>query len=74
MQTDSDIILAALRDVINDKTAAAAARVQAARTLAEIAGLLGKHQDAPTRPGTRAAGDMSLAEIDAELDARAGRD
>ena len=68
LQTDSELILGALRDVIGDRDAPAASRVQAARTLAEIVGDLGRHAETPTRSG-RSSGDMTLLEIDAELDA-----
>jgi len=68
MENDVELICGALREIVGDAEAPAAARVQAARSLAEIVGALGRHQDAPTR-STRPAGDMTLAEIDAELDA-----
>jgi len=68
LQSDSELIRGALRDVIGDRDAPASARVQAARTLAEIVGELGRHAETPTRSG-RSSGDMTLTEIDAELDA-----
>jgi hypothetical protein len=67
-QTDSELIRGALREVIGDSDAPASARVQAARTLAEIVGELGRQADAPANPN-RSSGDMTLDEIDAELDA-----
>jgi hypothetical protein len=68
MEDDKNLILGALRDVIADRDAPAAARVQAARTLAEIIGALGRHADAPP-PSNKSSGDMTLDEIDAELNA-----
>ena len=68
MEDDNELIRGALRDVIRDRDAPAAARVQAARTLAEIVGDLGRHADAPANPN-RLANDMTLSEIDAELNA-----
>jgi hypothetical protein len=46
----------------------AAAKVMAARTLAEIQGLIGKHQIAPDRGDTSALSSLSRDELVAELE------
>lgn len=68
MSDDLELVRGVLREVLVDATAPAAAKVQAARTLAELIGALGRHQTTPPS-SNRAANDMSLEDIDAELDA-----
>ncbi len=61
-----DVVIETLKNVCLDKSAPAAAKAQAARTLAEIEGLLGKYQAPPTDDET--AGELlSESEIDAEI-------
>ena len=43
-----EIVIKTLQDVCLDTAAPAAARAQAARTLAEVSGLLGKYQAPPS--------------------------
>jgi hypothetical protein len=62
-----DIVLSTLRAVCADANAPAAAKAQAARTLAEIAGLVGRHAAPPDQGERRPSGTMSRAEIQAEL-------
>ena len=67
-QEDPDIALAlaALRAVAADPEAPAAARGQAARTLLEVRGSLGRHA-APPATAERALASMSRADIAAEI-------
>lgn len=61
-----DVVIETLRDVCLDVSAPAAAKAQAARTLAEIEGLLGKYQAPPTDDETH--GELlSEGEIDAQI-------
>ncbi|MFQ0815735.1 hypothetical protein AVM02_07435 [Brucella anthropi] len=61
-----DIVIATLKSVCLDVSAPAAAKAQAARTLAEIEGLLGKYQAPPTDDETH--GELlSEGEIDAQI-------
>lgn len=64
MQTDA---LRALHAIVNDPTAQAAARAQAARLILEATGALGKFQDDPRDTARKRVEEMSLEEIDAEL-------
>lgn len=70
-----DVVIDTLLCVCMDVSAPAAARAQAARTLAEIEGLLGKYQAPPT--GDEIQGErLSEDELDAEiaaLKARSGK-
>ena len=68
--TDADLARETLRGVCCDTAAPAAARAQAARTLAEMAQALGRHA-AQVAPAGQPVSAMTLAEIEAEL-ARAG--
>lgn len=61
------IILDTCRDIARDTNAPPAARVQAARTLAEMAGLLGKTQAGAIDMGETRAAEMSPEDIDREL-------
>lgn len=64
--SDESIARQALRDILADRTAPAAAKASAARTLAEMAGVIGRH----SRPGDDDlpnSFEMSRAEINAEL-------
>jgi hypothetical protein len=53
--------------ILADPTAPAATRGQAARTLAEMDGLIGRHQAAPDRAGDTPTGELSRADLLAEL-------
>lgn len=65
---DNDEALAreALRAVAGDSQAPPAARAQAARTLLELVGALGRHA-APPVQDTRPLSDLSAADLRAEL-------
>lgn len=64
--SDQELARQALREVCGDTNAPPAARAQAARTLAEMAGALGRHALAPVTD-TRPLTDLSAAELRAEL-------
>ncbi len=66
-QTTRALILETCRTVATDPNAPAAARVQAARTLAEMAGLLGKVQTGALDTGETREAEMSPEDIDREL-------
>lgn len=65
-QTDADLVRNTLRAICSDATAPVAAKAQAARTLAEMAGALGRHSAPPTPPSKPVA-SLTLAELEAEL-------
>jgi hypothetical protein len=58
----------ALRSVIDNEEASATARVQAARTLAELDGRLGRHQVAPSRSASEGLAILSRDELASELE------
>ncbi len=61
-----EIAIAALVRVASDADAPAAAQAQAARTLAEMAGLIGPRA-VPDTGASKPASEMTLDEINAEL-------
>lgn len=63
---DVDLVRETLRAICRDANAPAAARAQAARTLAEMVGALGRHA-APPAPAGKALADMTREELEAEL-------
>jgi len=63
---DIELIKQTLRDIMGDKAAPAAAKAQAARTLAEMVQALGRHAAPATAPD-RPIADMGAAELEAEL-------
>lgn len=63
---DVDLVRETLRAICGDQTAPAAARAQAARTLAEMVGALGRHAAPPAGAG-KALADMTRDELEAEL-------
>lgn len=65
---DLDEAKQALRDVMNDRDAPAAARAAAARTMLELGGALGRHAPAPLDP-SKPTSDMSREALMAELHA-----
>ena len=66
-----ELILSTLVAICRDKAASPASRTAAARTLAEVLGLL---KQAPrVSPGTGPVGELSEAELDALIQARAPR-
>lgn len=69
-QSDVQLAVTTLRSVCRDRGAPAAARAQAARTLAEIAGALKN----PARQQTPAAPEMSARELDEALAHELGRE
>jgi hypothetical protein len=66
-ENGGDLVRETLEAVARDETAPQSARVQAARTLAELDGRLGASRD-PSGGARKSPGEMSLAEIDAELE------
>ncbi len=66
-ENGGDLIRETLEAVARDETAPQSARVQAARTLAELDGRLGASRD-PSGGARKSPVEMSLAEIDAELE------
>jgi len=58
----------ALRSVIDDLNAPATARVQAARTLAEMDGRIGRHQVAPSRVASEGLASLSRDQLVLELE------
>ena len=64
---NKDLAIAVLREVAADRAAPAQSRQAAARSIAEIVGLLGKNSE-PERDLTgKALSDMTAAELDAEI-------
>lgn len=64
----TQIALTALRAVAADSTAPAAARAQAARTLLEAAGAIGRHAKPPGEDERKPLSTLSQAELLAELE------
>jgi hypothetical protein len=64
----SELALVALRQVLADPDAPAAAKTQAARTLLEVEGLLGRHAPAPVA-SRQDLSTMTRAELLVELEA-----
>jgi hypothetical protein len=64
---DGRIIAATLRDLLQDPLVPAAAKAAAARTLAEMRGLLGRHQDKPDNLDNRPLSALSQADLRREL-------
>lgn len=65
---DRELAVAALRAVCQDADAPAAARAQAARTLLEMAGALGRHAPPPASAGRdRPSHEMTRDELRAEI-------
>ena len=60
-------VAAKLREVLDNPKAPPQARAAAGRTLAEMAGLIGRHQTAPARGAAVPVGQLSRAELEAEL-------
>ena len=60
-------VRAALERILADPTAPPAARSTAARTLAEMDGLIGRHQRAPDRTRDTPVESLSRTELEAEL-------
>jgi len=60
-------VAAQLQQLLDDPSTPAAARVNAARTLAEINGVLGKHQLRPERGASQPLASLSREELEAEL-------
>ena len=67
-----ELVLTTLTGICRDKTASPSARAGAARTLAEVLGML---KQAPSRSGgTLPVGELSEGELDALIAARASGD
>ena len=64
------LVVATLRDVAQDRTAPASARAQAARTLAEIAGML---KPPPSQRDAGTVSELTEGELDALIAARMGQ-
>jgi hypothetical protein len=63
---DLDLAKEALRQVLRDSTAPAAARAAAARTMLEVNGLLGRNAATPIDPG-KGTSEMTRDDMLAEL-------
>lgn len=70
---DAELVRETLRGIMQDKAAPAAAKAQAARTLAEMSQLLGRHQRETVQPGTPVK-ELSRDDLEAELAALAAPD
>jgi hypothetical protein len=57
-----------LEALANDNSVPPAVRATAVRTLAEMAGLIGRHQEAPGRGQDKAVGALSRLELEQELE------
>jgi hypothetical protein len=64
---DKSLIMNVLRAVLNDDASLAKDKIAAARALGEIRGLLGKNSEAVEDTARKGLGEMSAAEIDAEI-------
>jgi len=62
-----DVAIQTLRQVALDTTAPAAARGAAARSIAEICGLLGKNAEGVKDVEAKSLNDLSVDELDAEI-------
>jgi hypothetical protein len=60
-------VRARLREVLEDPSSPPQARAAAGRTLAEIDGLIGRHQAPPMRSAIVPVGQLSRAELEHEL-------
>ena len=63
---NKDLVVYSLRQILLDTGASAAAKASAARTLAEIEGVLGRHA-APPKDSTKPLAAMTREELEAEL-------
>jgi len=63
----STSLKAQLNQILSDPDTPAAARVNAARTLAELEGRLGRHQSAPDKGTSAALSSLTRAELEGEL-------
>lgn len=59
--SDDDIARETLRAICQDATASASAKASAARTLAEMAGAIGRHAEKPNK--NKDLADMTLEEL-----------
>ena len=60
-------VAAKLEEILDNPKASPQSKAAAGRTLAEMAGLIGRHQSAPDRGDTVPVGALSRAELEAEL-------
>ena len=60
-------VAAKLREVLDNSKAPPQARAAAGRTLAEMEGLIGKHQAPPNRGASQPVGQLSRTELELEL-------
>lgn len=67
MDTGQTAVVSLLAGLAGDPNAGAAARASAARTLAEIQGLLGKHQAKPDRTANLPIEELSRQDLVQEL-------
>lgn len=63
---DHDLIRTTLKEIMRDPGAPAAAKAQAARTLAEMVGALGRHAPPPTQ-ADKPLTEMTREELEKEL-------
>ena len=66
--TERYVVSERLRNVLDDVDATATARVAAARILAEMEGLVGRHQAAPSRGADLPLSTLSRDQLAGELD------
>lgn len=66
MSPDEKLIRQTLKAIMRDSTAPTASRANAARTLGEITGLLGRHSDKPASVA-KPLGSMNRRQLEAEL-------
>ena len=67
LETPRYVVADQLRDLLARDDTPAAARVNAARTLAEIEGLIGRHQTAPEKGTTAPLSSLSRDQLQDEL-------
>ena len=65
---DQGYVAQRLRMILDDPNGSTASKASAARTLAEIEGLIGRHQQVPTRTQDKGLGELTRAELVQELD------
>lgn len=70
--SDAELVRRTLRLIMLDANAPAAAKAQAARTLAEMAQMLGRDRVPPPDP-SKPVGELTRAELEAELAALAAQ-
>ena len=65
---DQGYVAQQLKLILDDPNGSTASKASAARTLAEIEGLIGRHQQAPARTQDKGLGELTRAELVQELE------